>query len=65
MDFKGLTKEETIREIIKFLEEQEELIERQELSSEAFSKNAWPYYQAFNLGQKKQIRKLIKALPND
>lgn len=65
MNFKGLTKEETIREIKKYIHEQMELVERQELSSEAFSKASWPYYQASNLGQKKAYTKLLKALPND
>lgn len=65
MDFKGLTKEETVREIRKYLQQQIELVERQELDSEAFSKAAWPYYQASNLGRKKAYRKILEALPND
>jgi hypothetical protein len=64
MDFKDLTKEETIREIRKYLQQQIDLVERQELDSEAFSKPSWPYYQANNLGKKKAFRKILEALPN-
>lgn len=65
MNLKDLTKEEAIREIRKYIEYQIDLIERKELSSEAFAKAAWPYYQACNLGQKKSLNKLLKALPDD
>lgn len=65
MDLKDKTKEEAIREIRKYLEEQIQLVEREELRSEAFSKAAWPYYQANNLGKKKAFTKLLEALPND
>lgn len=65
MDFKGKTKEEAVREIREFIQKEIDLIEREELSSEAFSKAAWPYYQASNLGGKKRLRKLLKVIPNE
>lgn len=54
-------------ELISFLREtinkELALIERQQLSSEAFSKAAWPYYQANALGQKKALLKLLDKIP--
>lgn len=60
MDIKKLTKEELLQDIKEYLEKEIDLIERKELSSEAFSRNAWPYYQASGLGQKKALKKLYK-----
>jgi len=50
LDFKGKTKEEAVREIREFIQKEIDLIEREELSSEAFSKAAWPYYSQKLLG---------------
>lgn len=61
--YKDLSKKEIIDEIKKYLNEQIELISREMQDSEAFSKAAWPYYQAKALGQQKAYIKLLSYLP--
>lgn len=59
-DISGFSKQELLDDLEKYLKEQIALVERQELSSEAFSKAAWPFYQANNLGKKKAFLKILE-----
>lgn len=61
-NFDKLSKEEVIDELKKYIEAQMALIDRKELSSEAFTSCAWPFKQANFLGQKKVYNKLLKLL---
>lgn len=63
-EYKKLTKRGVIDEIKKYIEEQIELSRRNTLSDEAYSKAAWPYYQAANLGQQKALLKILNYLPD-
>lgn len=60
-----LSKKEIIDEIKKFLNEQIDLVTRELQDDEAFSKAAWPYYQAKKLGQQKAYIKLLSYLPEN
>lgn len=61
--YQDLSKREMINEIKKYLNEQIELLTREMQESEAFSRAAWPYYQAKMLGQQKAYIKLLSYLP--
>lgn len=61
-NFDKLSKEEVIDELKNYIEAQMALIDRKELSSEAFTSSAWPFKQANFLGQKKVYSKLLKLL---
>lgn len=61
--YKDMSKSEVMQEIRTYLQEQIDLLGREMQDSEAFSKAAWPYYQAKALGQQKAYIKLLKYLP--
>ena len=63
--YNDLTKRGVIDEIRKFTQDQLDLCRRQMLNDEAYSKAAWPYYQASVLGQQKALLKLLDYLPEN
>lgn len=63
-EYDKLTKRGLIDEIKKYINDQLELSRRNCLNDEAYSKAAWPYYQAKELGQQRALTKLLDYLPD-
>lgn len=60
--FKDKTKEESLTEILKYLQDQLDLAERTSTSRDVYDKASWPFFQADINGQKRILRKIIEYI---
>ena len=64
LDFRKLTKKESIEYILSYIEEQKELVVREMSRQEAFELPSWPEYQAYKLGMIKAFTKVVELIPD-
>lgn len=63
-DFKELTKQEVIQEIVNYIKEQNNLVLRKSISEEIFLESAWSEHQAYFLGMQKAFSKILDFIPD-